>query len=91
MRTEIIDAAMAQRLQNKAIHEGDLWIWTITENPSDQPGLFVCRPHSTKLGGAFGFALVGQTLDEVRRQLPWGLHRQGRDPADNPVIVEIWF
>lgn len=91
MRSEVIDAAMAQRLQNKSIGEGDLWIWTVTAGPSDLPHLFVARPHSTKLGGPFGFILVGDTLAAVRSQLPWGLHREGRREADDPVIVEVWF
>jgi hypothetical protein len=34
---------------------------------------------------------VGDTLEEVRRSIPEGLHRMDRDPADHPVIVEVWF
>jgi hypothetical protein len=82
---------MAQRLQNKAIQEGDLWIWTVYANPSDLPGKFVARPFSSKLGGPFGFAIVADSLDKCRAALPWGLTRQPRNPADDPVVVEIWF
>lgn len=91
MRTEIIDRAMAQDLQNKAILERDLWVWTVTTGTSDFPGRYVCRPHSTKLGGPFGFALISDTLDGVRAQLPWGLSRLNREPGDDPVIVETWI
>ena len=91
VRTEVIDAEMAQRLQNKSILEGDLWIWTVTYGTSDMPGKYAARPHSVRLQGAFGWALVADTLAELRGQLPWGMTQLPRQPEDDPVIVESWI
>lgn len=37
------------------------------------------------------YVLVGDTLAEVQEQLPPGLERSERQPADAPEMVEIWF
>lgn len=31
------------------------------------------------------------SLVEARAKVPPGLHRMGRHPSDDPVIVETWF
>jgi hypothetical protein len=35
--------------------------------------------------------LVADTLAEIHAQLPPRLVRAGRQPADPPEVVEIWF
>lgn len=91
MNNEVIDAGMAQNLQNKAILENDLWIWAVYQNPEEFPGKFIARPWSTKLHGSFGFVLVGDTLKALRAQLPWGLTWMERDEDDEPGVVETWL
>lgn len=67
-----------------------LSIWTVTENPSDFPGKFVAR--RTEVGaGPTDDHHVAETLDEVRAMLPPDLIRMTRVPADDSVIVEVWF
>ncbi|WP_230770581.1 hypothetical protein [Sphingomonas sp. Leaf4] len=71
-----------------------LSIWTITRNPSDLPGRHVARRHAIEADGlphATDDHFVGDTLDQVRAQLPTGLFNLGRQPADDPVIVESWI
>ncbi|WKW87087.1 hypothetical protein SEA_NICOLE72_50 [Microbacterium phage Nicole72] len=70
-------------------------MWTIYAAPSDFPSVpFVVRGHVASAEGvkadigALGFA---DTLDEARAYLPAGLVCVGRDPSDDPVIVESWL
>jgi hypothetical protein len=49
------------------------------------PGAFVAR-----LDAATPYVLA-DTLAGLRDQLPSGLTRTDRQPADSPGIVEIWF
>jgi hypothetical protein len=37
------------------------------------------------------FAGVYDTLEEARKDIPQGLYCLGRDPNDDPVIVESWI
>jgi hypothetical protein len=37
------------------------------------------------------YVLVADTLAEIHAQLPPHLVRAGRQPADPPEVVEIWF
>jgi hypothetical protein len=70
-----------------------LKLWTVYEHPRDYPTKYVAR--CTEIGDGQPWvheeALVADTLDELRAQLPPGLHRLPRDEADAPVIVEVWL
>lgn len=73
-----------------------LELWTIYEHPSDFPHDFVLR-RSVVLNlpprvvhDAEPTALT-DTLEEARSYLPRGLFCLGREPADDPVIVEVWI
>lgn len=76
-------------------------IWTVYDHPLDYPHGYIARRWRVRAPAYRGEyvppmttsdVVTGATLDEVRRQLPAGLQRQPpRDPADVPVIVEIWF
>lgn len=37
------------------------------------------------------YVVVGHSLPEVTAQLPPGLTRSDRQPADPPEVVEMWF
>ena len=70
-----------------------LLMYTVYHNPSDFPGKFVVRRHAVRPG----FVAAEQTamavcdsLDEARQALPPGLVSLGREPQDDPVIVESW-
>lgn len=68
-------------------------IWTVYWNPSDYPGVYVVRRCTV---GAAGVTMhdnptVALTLDKARAAVPAHLLRLPRSPADDPVIVEVWF
>jgi hypothetical protein len=72
----------------------ELLMYTIYRNPRDFPGEFVARVHAIGRQGVQArpelFAR-GFTLAQVRARLPGGLFNIGREPADDPVIVETWL
>jgi hypothetical protein len=78
-------------LQREAMEAGDLLIWTICENPSDFPGLFTCRPHSSRRNQPLQLVLLAKTLEGVRELMPPGLTYLNVSPEDDPVILETWF
>jgi len=67
-----------------------LTVWTIYKNPSDYPGKWVLRGSDVP-GNVHAEAVVGDTLEEVRRAVPFGLIRLERCAHDDPVIHEIWI
>jgi hypothetical protein len=73
--------------------KGDLILYTIYGRPLDYPDEFVCRRWDGRtcmpIDRGEPFAR-GQTLDDVRRVLPVGLHNLGRQPGDDWAIVETW-
>lgn len=71
-----------------------LEMWTVYESPSDFQGLWVVRRWVAEPGGLVRDPdpwFVGATLEAARESLPPDLYRQGRQPDDDPTIVEIWF
>lgn len=70
-----------------------LAIWTIYQNPSDFPGKTVARCQHVIHGAA---AAQGETiegsLEALRERFrSMGLVNIGREPGDDPVIVEVWL
>lgn len=71
-----------------------LLLYTIYDSPKDYPGKFVI----TKWKVAYGVTIADPdykfvvddlaTCREEMRRL--GLYRLGREPGDDPVIVETW-
>ena len=95
----IIGTYLAHLIQQGATEIGDLLVWTVYRHPSDYRRQYIARPFSTRrlngvnhLGDPNGKAviLVGDTLQEVRNQLPPGLFLLPRKSADDPPIVECW-
>lgn len=73
---------------------GELHLWTVYDHPHDFPDLFVARLYVVGSGPNFGATdriVTGPTLEAVRAQLPAGLHNLGRQPDDDPKIVETWI
>lgn len=67
--------------------------FAIYENPSDYPGRYVVRGATIAPGSITNDAeptAVVDTLDAARAAIPADLVRLDRDPADDPVIVEVW-
>jgi len=88
MADQVIDAAMARGLHADACRVHALVGWVVRQSPPEYPGKFVARlvteAHTP-------YVLVADTLAEVHARLPAGLTRAGRQPADPPEVVEIWF
>jgi hypothetical protein len=78
-----------------ATSEACMVLWTIYDHPSDYPNHFVVRRHG--IDADFNVPLVdakcklADSLEEARELLPPGLHCLGREPEDDPVIVETWI
>jgi hypothetical protein len=76
----------------EAIKRGALSLWTIYEKPLDHPDGFLARRFESNKDGD------GPTMDTVTGDLEHirdiftraGLYRLGREPDDEPQIVETW-
>ena len=69
-------------------------MWVITASQSDFPGKHVVRRHEIRANGqpsATAEHYVCGTIEEARGFVPSGLVRFQRDPADDPVAVEVWL
>lgn len=68
-------------------------MWTIYDHPSDQPDHFVVRKWVIGPGVAepTGEFFLCDTLEQARREIPYGLACLQRHPNDDPVIVETWI
>jgi hypothetical protein len=84
----IIDAAMAGALQADAIRKHPLVAWIIARDDVSYPGKFVARLMTS---GPTPSVMRADTLADLRAQLPAGLAREDRQPADPPEVVEVWF
>ena len=62
--------------------------WVVRQNPPEYPGKFVARLVTENPSP---YVLVADTLAKLHARLPAGLTRAGRQPADPPEVVEIWF
>jgi hypothetical protein len=69
-------------------------MWTIYKNPLDYPDRFVLRRCVVGRGGILHDAdpvLVTHTLAQARAAVPVWCVCLGRNPADEPQIVEVWI
>lgn len=66
--------------------------WIIYRHPRDYPDHYVVRawslPHAVPEPGPLQ---VANTLDQARELIPPGQVRLDRDPADDPVVAEVWI
>jgi hypothetical protein len=69
--------------------------WTIYENPLDHPGKFVVRRWDVLEGRTDPVpadeAVVVKTLGMARMAVPAGSVCLGRQPGDDPAILETWI
>ena len=84
-----------------------LTIWVIYYGAKNHPpGKWVVRAQDTQAALESALARPGETepgirphetfyecdsLEEARAKVPIGLYRMGRQPGDDPVIVECWL
>ena len=85
---QIIDAVMAHALQEDALRTHPLVAWIVIQEEAAAAGAFMAR---LVTGAATPYVLLANTLAELRAQLPSGLTRTDRQPAESAGIVEIWF
>lgn len=72
--------------------KGALLFFVIYANPKDYPGKHVLRAWSARggQGEPADWCIRCDTLEEIRLELPEGLTNVGRQPEDDPCIVEVW-
>jgi hypothetical protein len=85
---QIIDAVMARALQADAIRTHPLVAWIVTRDEATYSGEFAAR---LVTDAPTPYVLLADTLTGLRDQLPIGLTRTDRQPADPPEVVEVWF
>ena len=88
MDDQIIDAAMAQAIQTDVIRTRPIAGWVVMRDPPDYPEKFIARLVTDR---PTPYVLMAASLAELQAQLPSGLVRVERQPADLPEVVEIWF
>lgn len=73
------------------LSKGILAMFTIFDSPLDHPGKFVGRVFITRPGKVepTGYIMITDTLEEMRKQTV-NMHCLGREPQDEPEIVETW-
>jgi hypothetical protein len=88
MSIQIIDRVMARAVQADIARRHPLFAWVIMHDLPDYPGAFLARLIAD---APTAYVLIGHTLAEVQAQLPPGLERSERQPADPEVVLEVWF
>jgi hypothetical protein len=79
MQYQIVDAVMARAIQADAARAHPLFAWIIMRDLPEYPGSLVARLVTET---PTPYILLGHTLAEVQAQLPPGLERSDRQPAD---------
>lgn len=65
-------------------------MWVIYENPLDYPGKFVVR-HWCGSRPDFTPLAVTVDLESARKAIPAGAYNLGREPGDDPQILEAYI
>ena len=85
---QIVDAVMARALQADAIRTHPLVAWIVTRDEAAWSGEFVARLVTDT---PTPYVLLADTLAGLQAQLPTGLTRTDRQPADPTEVIEVWF
>jgi len=88
MLDQIIDAVMARAIQADAVRAHPLAAWVIARDQIDYPGQLVAR---LVTDAPTAYVLLADTQAGLHVQLPPGLVRTERQPAEPREVVEIWF
>lgn len=76
--------------KDPSLYTGSLMpIITVYFNPSDFPDKYVGRLWN--MNQSTPYAIVKDSLEEVREQIPENMIRLERSTQDDPVIVETWI
>lgn len=71
---------------------GELTQWVIYDHPADYPQYVVVRQWVIKAGQIeIGPAMLCDSLEQAREDVPLGLYCLDRHPDDDPTIVEVWL
>jgi hypothetical protein len=74
-----------------ATDKDNLVLFTVYDHPRDHPNSFVVRRYIVNNGESIPDEIrLADTLIGARDLLPPGVYNLGREPADDPVIVETW-
>lgn len=66
--------------------------YVIYERPKDFPNNYVVRRYTFFPGRVeIGEYLLADSLEQARSFIPLGFVPIGRDPTDDPVIIETWI
>jgi len=67
-------------------------MWLVTDADTEHPGKVVARAQRADHQGGtrLPYALVADTLDELRTVLPADLTRRDRTSAQPPDVLETW-
>ncbi len=71
-----------------------LLMYTVYRKPSDFPDSYVVRRWAVSAGAVAaetGLWCLADSLEGARQSIPPGAFRLDRNPADDPVIVEVWL
>ncbi len=89
MPDQIVDPVMAGAIQADAARVHSLLGWVVVQYPPQHPdAAFAARLITA---GPTPYVLLAESLAELHAQLPAGLQRFERQPADPPDVVEVWF
>jgi hypothetical protein len=87
MTDQVVDRVTAEALYADAYRTHPLAAWIVLRD-QPQPGAFLARLATQ---APTPYILLADTLAGLHAQLPPGLARSERQPADPPDLVEIWF
>ncbi len=62
---------------------------TVYKHPKDYPEQYVARVWDANR--PTNLIALADTLDELREAIPQGMYNLGRQPQDDPCIVEVWI
>lgn len=62
---------------------------TVYKHPEDYPEQYVARVWDANR--PTHLIALADTLDELRETIPQGMYNLGRQPQDDPCIVEVWI
>jgi hypothetical protein len=85
---QIIDAETARIIHKEALQKWPLLAWVIIRDEADFPGKVLAQLITAV---PTTYALVADTLAELRDQLPPNPELSKRQPSDPPEIFETWF
>jgi hypothetical protein len=88
MGDQVIDAAAAQGLHAYARRAHMEVAWVVMKEQVDYPDEFVAR---LVTDASTPYVLLADTLTGLQDQLPLGLARVERQPADPSDLVETWL